>query len=700
MIAITTVVLASCAPQDPAQTTAAEQRADETLVTARKLEEPLADLPLSATVVEADELESFSLDTIRDAGERIPNLYLSEFSSRRLSFPFVRGVGSGLNDPAVITYVDDVPQFGFGGTNLPLFEVERVEFLRGPQGTLYGRNALGGLFHVRGRRPTLERETGGAVTFGSFDLQEFSYNYSGPIGSVPVAFGVLESERDGYSKNDFTGHDVDDRDGLFGRGQVLLQTGESSEVQLGFFGEHARDGGFALSFLEDMPLLGVNGLRDEPHHVNQDFEGETERDVYQPSAVWRVSGEELDFTSVSAFQSWDVLETSDFDFSPADIVRRRTEEDQHYLYQEFRVGTPAETERSERELSWLAGASGFWSEADRSAENAFGTQAPPPLIPNSTDSREGDFDDYGVALFGQATLPVGEKLDLTAGLRLDYENKDVSRLVTFDAGGGPMVVDQGDDDESFDELVPMVAAGYHVDEETLAYVSATRGFKAGGFNLAAPTSSQITFDPETNWTYELGLRRSFREDRYQLGGAVFLVDWDDMQIALFDPLVGGFVDNAGESESKGVELEGRARILEGLDGFASFGWLDTEFEEFEPDPTFEGNDLPFAPETTWSVGCEYGYVFPRLGRVYASGEFVDVGDFTYDPGNLEEEDYSLAHFRVGVQGKLLGLAVWVRNAFDEEYFPVAFQSNPADPNSFVGESGEPRVLGFTLSVRI
>jgi iron complex outermembrane receptor protein len=700
-------------PTQQSTTPGARDGGQETLVTARKVPEPLAELPGSATVVDGRALDQERLETLRDAASRVPNLYFSEFSARRLSFPFVRGIGSGLNDPAVITYVDDVPQFGFGGTNPPLFEVEQVEFLRGPQGTLFGRNALGGLMQVRSRAPTVEQEAHLGAGFGSYDLAEYEGAWSGPIVGPEVlgGLGFLASERDGFTKNDSSGNRVDDRDGLYGRGQLLFRPGEGSELALSLSGEHARDGGFGLNFLQDVPAFGITGLRSRPHRINQDFEGETERDAYTPSAVWRVLGEELDVTSISAFQSWDVLETSDFDFTPVDGVRRRAEEGQQYFYQELRLGTPAEAPRGE--LRWLLGASGFLSDSDRKAANEFRPGGAGIFFPpgsEGTDTVQGDFDDYGLALFGQATLPVSARLDLTAGLRLDHEDKEVERLRTFDPGGGPFVTDQGDDQESFDELVPLVALTLHLERDTLAYVSAARGFKAGGFNLAAPTAGQIAFDPETNWTYELGARRSFDQGRFHLGGALFYVDWEDQQLALFDPAVGGYVDNAGESESMGVELEGQAELFPGLDGFASLGLLETEIEEFvDPYGTdTSGNELPFAPETSWSLGLSYGRELSgatsrdagRPGRWYVSGEYLDVGDFFYDAGNRDGDDYGLANLSAGIEARRVGLSVWLRNAFDEEYVPVAFQPSPVDPTVFVGESGAPRVVGFTLSVHL
>jgi outer membrane receptor protein involved in Fe transport len=571
---------------------AAGTRDGETVVTARKQEEPLATLPLSATVVAAEEFDDGGVRTPRDAAARIPNVFFSEFSARRLSFPFVRGLGSGLNDPAVITYVDDVPQFGFGGTNLPLFALERVEFLRGPQGTLYGKNALGGLIHVRGRRPARTPELDLGATFGSFDLGEYSGSFSGPLLGGGADFGLLSSEREGYTENDFSGRRVDERDGLFGRARMLWNLGTNSELEFAVFGENARDGGFVLSDLA--------GLRADPHHINQDFEGLANRDVLAPSLVYRRLGDTLDFTSVSAWQTWDVLETSDFDFSPIDGVRRRAEEEQDYAYQELRIGTAADARRGE--WRWLAGVSAFVSNSERQAANQFRPGGAGIFFPpgsEGVDFNDGQFDDTGLAVFGELSVPLGTRLELGAGLRYDREDKEIERLHTFDPGTGPIVLAQGEEDESFDEVLPSASASFALDRATNLFARAAKGFKAGGFNLSAPAGSE-SFEAETAWSYELGLRRSFDDERARLGATVFLIDWQDMQLALFDATAGGYIANAGESESRGFELEGAYRTGDWLDLDASFGWLDTEIEAFT-DPfgnDTSGNELPQAPETT------------------------------------------------------------------------------------------------------
>ncbi len=692
-------------PAEPAPVPAAQdedladppgrQDVGRTVVTARKRPEDPAVLPQSLTVVGKDELEKAGLVTVRDASLRVPNLLITEFSSRRLSFPFVRGIGSGLGDPAVITYIDGVPQFGTGGTNLPLLDVERVEFLRGPQGTLYGRNALGGLIHVVTQRPAEELEVGLTGTVGTSGLVEYGYDVSGPVtADSGFSLSLLESERDGFTKNEFTGNEVDFRDGFFGRAQWLGAVGERSEMRVSLFGETSRDGGFVLSDLD--------GLRQDPHRINQDFEGVAERDVISPTVAFTTFGEDVEFTSISAYQTWDVLETSDFDFSALDGVRRRTEEDQSYFSQELRFASTPEAgfALAGLGLGWLVGVNAFLSASERSAENEFRpTLFPPPF--NGTDTTRGDFDDFGVGLFGQMTVAATKRLDVTAGARLDLESKEAERGHTFETGGVVVLDEESDFDETFTEVLPHLSLSYRLLDDLLGYVLASRGYKAGGFNLNAP-AGQIPFRPERSWTYEAGFKKSWEDETVQLGAALFYIDWDSMQLSLFDATAGGYVENAGESESIGAEVQLGAELAEGLDLLTSVGLVNTEFDEFV-DPygvDVSGNELPFAPDLTFAVGLQYTGRLGESSSWFVSTDLGDVGDFFYDAQNRERESYTLVNARAGVRLASWSLDLWVKNAFDEEYVPVAFQPDPTDPTVFVGESGNPRVVGGTLSVGI
>jgi iron complex outermembrane recepter protein len=660
----------------------------DTVVTARKWKEEAQKVPQSLFVFDEEDLGDAGIESMRDASFLVPNLFLNEFSSRRLSFPTMRGIGSGQGDPAVTTYIDGVPQLSTSSTNLALLDIERIEFLRGPQSTLYGRNALGGIIHIIPRSPSLTREFDAGYTFGNHGLQEFRAAGGGALVGDDLLFrlSVLDASRDGYTTNDFTGHDVDFRDAFSTRGSLLwAPADEDWDLRLALHTERSRDGGFVLSDLE--------GLRDRPHHLSQDFEGRTERDLFAPAVTWTYHGDEVEVTSVSAFQDLEIYGTADFDFSIFDLVRRETIESLRYFNQEIRVSSAGD----EAGPRWLVGVNFFTAESERSGATEFRPGVPPPMTAG-IDTASGEFDDWGAALFAQATVRPVEKIDLGLGVRFDHEDKEVDLRRTFEMGGMTVSDDRLSLDEDYDEFVPQVSLSREMTENTLAYLSFARSFKAGGFNLTAPTGS-FAFEPETSWTWEVGTKTSWFEDRLQWNFAAFHIDWEDMQLSLFDAAVGGFVDNAGEATSMGFETELRARPRSGLEVFAGFGYTDTEFDEYVDvyGTDVSGNSLAFAPETTWSLGTTLSGGPDEEHRWFLHGEVTGVGTYYFDAGNREDESYTLLNFRAGVARPHWRLEAFVRNAFDEEYVTVAFQPNPADPTAFVGECGTPLTCGISLT---
>ncbi|MCC6908047.1 MAG: TonB-dependent receptor [Phycisphaerales bacterium] len=687
-------------PQPPAESQPQRVvRFEPIVVTARKWEELLRDVPGNVDVLNESFLEDSGVRTMRDASFFVPNLFINEFSSRRLTFPTMRGVGSGIGDPAVTTYIDGVPQLTNNSTNLPLIDVERIEFLRGPQGTLYGRNSIGGVINILTKRPSNEPEFRVGGMWGNYSLQEYDVSANVPLieDELFASFSGLFSKRDGYTENLATGNDVDFRESFFGRGQILWTPSEQSEFRLSIFGETSDDGGFVLSEL--------NGLRRMPHRINQDFEGRADRDLFGAALTWNYYGESVDFVSISAFEDWEIHETSDFDFSIIDGIRRRTEESQYYFSQEFRLSSAEGSELAlgdEMQLRWLAGLSVFVADSDRLAANNFrpggaGILFPPAQV--GLDTQFGNFDDFGIAGFGQATLQVNPKLDLTAGLRYDYEHKEATVNHTFETGGFTVLSTTTSIDRDFDQVVPMFGATYDFADNVTAYGSAAMGFKAGGFNLNAPTG-RLAFDQETSWTYEGGLKTTFLDERLAINASAFYIDWDDLQLSLFDAMAGGYIANAASATSRGFELELNIKPAEGWDLFAGLGYTDAEFENFiDPYGTdVSGRKLAFVPDRTWNLGAQYTGTINSTTQWYARGEYVGVGTYYYDAGNRASESFELANFRLGVRSGNVSVEGWIRNAFDQDYVLVAFQPSPVDPSVFVGESGAPQTFGVTVNI--
>ena len=685
-------IVAALPAQDPDPTPVTDDT-PTTVVTARMVDEDIVRVPGAVTAIDGEMLDDAHVRSVEEAVALVPNLRMTEFTARRLSFPYIRGIGSGVGEPAVVTYVDGVPQLTLGSSNLPTVGLDRIEVLRGPQ-PLYGRNALGGVLHMITRRPGKEVESYAGVSSGDYGMWEFAAGVNGPFGKdgKSLSFDFLESRRDGYTENTFTGKSVDDRDGLFVRGQLFMAPSDDSQLRLGIYAERARDGGFALAPLDQ--------LEANPHELSQDFDGVTERDVVAPSVVYEHFGEDMTLTSTTSFTEWDVFEMSDFDFTAIDGVQRETSEDQTFFYQELRLASVPDEAGEGAQVRWVAGASLFSADSGRSAANEFrpdgaGIFFPPANV--GTDTNAGDFDDLGYGLFGQVAVNFDSGLELAAGLRYDREEKDADLNHQFETGGMVFIDEDRSFDDDFDQLSPSFSVAYHADEQSTLYASAAKAYKAGGFNLAAPADA-FTFDPEEAWSYELGYKHRWIEEAIGLRVAAYMIEWDDMQLSLFDPAAGGYVDNAGSSESTGFEVEVDARFSERFMGFASLGISDTEFDEFTDsfgsDNT--GNSLPFAPDQTFALGGQYSADLRDDLQLVVRTTYQSVGDFFYDAGNVGEESFNLLDVRAGLRHGDWSFDIFLRNALDEEYFPIAFQADPGDANFFIAETGAPRTLGFSL----
>ena len=251
----------------------------------------------------------------------------------------------------------------------------------------------------------------------------------------------------------------------------------------------------------------------------------------------------------------------------------------------------------------------------------------------------------------------------------------------------------------FDRILPRLSLAYRCSDDIKTYVSAVRGFKAGGFNLTAPGGSE-SFGTESSWTYELGVKSQWLDNKITANAALFFVDWDDMQLSQFDATAGGYVTNAGKSTSQGIELELAGQVCSDWTVFGTAGYLDTEFDQytdqFGQDVT--GRNLPFAPNYTFGAGSQYTHTFGKNVEGFARIDWFHVGEFFYDAGNLGTERYTLTNLRCGWSRHNVRVEGFVSNLFDEEYISLAFQANPGDPTQFVGQNGAPRTYGLSFSV--
>ena len=682
-----------------AQSPAASITLPPVIVTAQKEPADLQQLPLAATGVLKETIEGAGIRIASDAALLAPNVHFTEFSARKLSTVRVRGIGSSPGNPGVSTFIDGVPQLNENTSRVDFQNVERLEFVRGPQSALFGRNTLGGLVNVVTERPSLDRWSGSFVApFGNYGATDLRGTAGGPLGDkVAVGFSLGHNEREGFTTNAVTGNDLDYRSGTVFKAQALFTPRADWEARVIVTGDHARDGDYALNDL--------GALRSSPFQAARDFEGHTDRDILSTTVLVRREGSRVTLSSTTGVVNWQTEDLTDLDYTPLSLITRQNAEEATQFTQEVRLASAANAAvrlADAATLRWQTGVFFFTQNYDQEAVNNFSPFVLSPFVPFpvSQTSPQAALDDVGIGVYGQGMLTFAEKLDLTVATRFDHEQKDAQMDTFFTPPLGPPSSVTAD--ESFSSVSPQVAVAYRVKARQTLYATVGSGFKAGGFNPASPAGSE-SYGEEHTWNLEGGIKSAWADGRVTANASVFTIDWDDLQLNLPNPAVPGqfYIANVGSARSTGAEFEVNARVLPRVDVFGTVGYTRARFGDgaISSGVDVSDNDIPNTPEYTASLGAQFNHAVNAAVALYGRGEIAFSGAFRYDDLNREGQDaYSLANFRAGVRGRYLFGEAWVRNAFNTEYIPVAFAYGALAPSGFVGEMGAPRTFGISGGV--
>jgi len=688
--------------QTPAATPVAQMPPIEmptVIVTAQKEPADRQTLPLSVTVVTDDALDRAGITSLREAAIFAPNTFYSDLSARKVSNARFRGIGSSPANPAVTTYIDGVPQLSANSSSYGLLDVGQIEFVRGPQSALFGRNALGGIVNVTSRRPSLSSWTGRAtMPLASDGGRDVTAAVSGPLAAtVGLGVAITYGQRNGFTTNSLTGNTIDDRSAFEGKAQVMWTPAAGWETRVLVSGERARDGDYALADLDS--------LRSEPFTVARDFEGRSDRDIFAATILNRREGSRFTFSSATGIVRWQTQDVTDLDYSPLPLATRDNLERGLQFTQELRLASSdaAPFVLSDNiGLTWQAGVFLFTQDYSQEAVNAYAPFVLSPQItfPVSQTTPQSALDDVGMGLFGLVTTTFHERLAVTLGGRFDHERRD-ARLDTFYA---PQIapgttVDAG---RGFSAFSPQVSVSYRMRPGSQVYASASRGFKAGGFNPASPTGAEV-YGEEHASHVEGGVKSSWAGGRVVTSAALFHINWRDLQLNLPDPFVPAqfYIANVGEATSRGVEFEVNARAHQHLTLFASAGHTRGRLSagSVSMGRDVSGNPLPNTPGYTATLGAEVARAAGGRAALFVRADAVFYGAFKYDETNTVGQDaYWLANVRGGVRGERLFVEAWAKNLLDTAYVPVAFAFGATAPSGYVGEPGRPRTFGVTLGV--
>jgi iron complex outermembrane recepter protein len=668
------------------------------IVTAQKDATDIKDVPASVTAVTSSTIANAGVMAITEAGMFAPNTVFTEFTARKVSNARFRGLGASPANPAITTYIDGVPQLNSNTSNIELLDVGQIEFVRGPQSPLFGRNTLGGIVNVTSAKPSMSNWTG-AVTapIGNHGLWDVRGNVSGPVGdkaAISVAAG--KQQRDGFTSNTATGNSIDSRDGTFAKAQLMVIPNANWEARLIYAFERDRDGDYALGDLA--------AIRANPFQVSRDFEGFTNRDINNTTINLRGIGQNIAIESTTGFVKWNTEDRTDLDYSPLPLAIRNNAEESTQLTEQIRISSPDNAPYAIGSMSvkWQAGLEFFNQQYDQDAVNELGAFVLSPQInfPVAMHSPQATIDSTGIGLFGRATLTVNDKADIVAGLRFDHESSDAHLDTFFSPAIAPANIVAAEN--SFSGVSPQVAFSYRATQEHTAYASVARGYKAGGFNPASIPGREA-YGEEQAWHFEGGWKATLAGGKAAASAALFFINWDDMQLNIPNPFVPGqfYVFNAGRAHSRGVEAELTARPRSDIDLFGAFGITAARFSEGSEanGAPIDDNRVPYTPEFTATLGGQVTRPINSSLNGFGRVEIVLTGKFEYDENNAQGQDaFSLVNFRAGARHRRLFGELWVRNAFDTRYVPIAIPYPGFAPSGFIGENGRPRTFGISIGV--
>ena len=731
--AVASILAAAVALPAMAQSTEME----EVIVTARKRDETLLDVPVVVNAFNAQEIQSAGIVRPQDFIALTPNMTMVQTQNQGTSFIVVRGISQARNsEPSVAVLIDGVLMANPSQFNQELYDIESIEVLKGPQGALYGRNAIGGAVIIRTREPGDEIEGSLTAGYDSGPGYRARVSVGGPVGSSDTwKFQLSGSylDTDGYINNPFRGEEADPFQDVSGRAKLIWEPNDSFRADLRAYVSQVDTQALYFNITEQVDDTSL------PVRVNN--AGENERDLQGVSLKldFELGGGTL--TSVTAYDNLEELLTGDqfnflpipesvlFQFFGADQAQHQWL-DVEAVSQEIRYTSPAENR-----LRWILGAYAIQTDRFISTGNVFdlGTgevprvkREPLPLFAPQFTFLADSQDNLAWAVFGEMSYDVTDRVEASVALRYDEDTREnttetptefLPALISCatDPQPVPCAFTGQVREETWDELQPKVTLRFKPNEDVSTYLSYSRGFRSGGFNQTgvgalAATNPVLTgvddlFDEETADTYEIGVKARFADGRVGTSASVYHTKAEGSYFFVFD--AGTSTQNLGnldEVEYQGFELEVQGQVNDNIELYARGGYTDSEIQESARSPDDVGNQAPLVSEYTLNLGANFRFPFGSAYEFFVRPDFRIIGDTWWYPDNFTKRSpVEILDLRAGIDSEKWSVVAWSRNLTDEDYNAEwspgpQFFPNPGYTNNFVFKA-QPLVWGVDFTYR-
>ena len=714
---------------------------EEVLVTARQRSESVQDIPVSVSVMSGDEIAAMNLTTSNQLAQQTPNVVMVQ-GNFGLAAPIIsiRGITNSnftaTSNSPVAFYADDVVINSIQTQGFALYDIDRVEMLRGPQGTLFGRNSTSGAISVHSTMPTEDLSGYARVGAGDSDMRRVEAAISGSLveSALLGRLSGVYNERDGLVRNTDLGQDEGEVDNYSVRGILQFTAIESLDATLKV--QYAEGDGDSVVF--------HNSYGDNPY--TQEIERGGEQEDYEriqldlPSRYEELNatqvslkldyqlGDAMTLTSITGYMEHDFEHANDDDATSSPILHESSDTDQDQFTQEIRLNYVHDR------MDWVVGAFYLDEDVDTWAafENShiFNIQGFPGRF-GSAGGNESGLESW--AVFSHLKYDLSDRWGLSAGVRYSEDERDLDLIVagaTSVIGEGPYGFirmednvpldpvtfepvdwDTVQENKSWDEVSGDLGVQYHASDDVMLYAGYARGFKGGSFNtLVVSADDVVDVDPEIVDSFELGIKSQWRDNTLQLNAAAFYYDYQDFQA--FEYVTVGFQVNSilfsiDEAESYGAEVELSWLPMENLGIDLGLGYTSTEVNDIGEAPfgveVSEGNEFRNAPEWNFNGAIYYVWQLPGTGlNLTPMADFFYVDEYYSSFANEPEStagDYWIfnAHLRLADNAERYSLTAWVENMFDDEALSGRFPANLPGYGSDFATAGPMRTYGVTLA---
>lgn len=689
---------------------------EEVIVKAEKREQNLQDIPASISAFSAAQIELAGWDDISQLETSVPSVSVGGDGDSR-PFIFIRGVGSRKFDigseGSVGVFVDEIYNARFSSSLSGIVDIERIEVLKGPQGTLYGRNTIGGAISLYTVKASEEFEARIKVAAGNEGYWRVGGYVSGAISENWVGRLSASTRSDDGNMTEVLSGKNDGQDADAVRVNLIGQLTDRTSVELTAQtsrldqearlaqanGEIGPLGLYQLGHAVPLPVLpppiidsilsGIragtvaNILREaalDPRNVKMDRPGFSELESDLVSLKIEHESDNFLFTSISSRTSDEIHEQTDFESTTRDAIWTDVQQDSKQLSQEFRLtSVDGGMFTLDDRLTWVVGFYYFNDEGYRKDDYSVGVQGniPPqyyravPGLAYSQARQDVTLDNTSIALYGQATYALTDRLNLTLGIRRSDDEKDFTTQMITNTPGYPFVAAPFTLPQTlkFDSTDPKVSVDYAITDNSMAYITYSSGYKSGGVTFAtwAEAGNVGGFEEEHLDSLEIGYKARLMNNRMQLNLAAYQYDYTDQQVQSIVVVNGapqGLTDNAAESDMKGVELEMSYLLTDALKVDFNYFYQDAVFEDYA-DKT--GNPMQFAPENAYTVALSYA---PDLGNnLQMRAEYSYKDEFQFDAGNRDislEPEHDVVNLTASMDlGDSVSLRLFCNNCSDE-----------------------------------